>query len=156
MMRAMNLTKALTRIALWSQLAVWVLCAGAYVQSQTHSICVAPEPRPALVLPEAIPEKKDGTVRETCAPGLCSKGKLSLRIDHQSVRPWPQSECIKITDLDTAAPHRVVIYEDGKPQQSFKFRFSEFQSPELCLFLNDLYWTAQLWEKKDAPWCKCK
>jgi hypothetical protein len=63
---------------------------------------------------------------------------------------------MKVDDLDMAAKHRVVVYRAGKPQQSFGFRFSGFEENKACLFLNGLYWTAQLWEPKRAPWCKCK
>jgi hypothetical protein len=45
---------------------------------------------------------------------------------------------------------------DGKPQQSFRFRFSTFKSNRLCLFINDLYQTVQLWKLKESPWCKFK
>jgi hypothetical protein len=92
----------------------------------------------------------------TCAPGLCGSGKLSLKIDDQSISPWPKTNSMKISGLDAGAKHRVVIYRAGKPQQSFRFRFSEFKENKACLFLNDLYWTAHLWEPKQAPWCKCK
>lgn len=91
-----------------------------------------------------------------CAPGLCGSGKISLKIDDQPVLPWPKAKSMEINDLDAAAKHRVVIYRAGKPQQSFRFRFSDFKENKACLFLNDLYWTAQLWEPKQAPWCKCK
>jgi hypothetical protein len=96
----------------------------------------------------------DSVVR--CAPGMCSSGKVSFKIDDQLVSPWPKVESIKISGLDAATKHRVIIYRAGKPQQSFRFHFSEFKSNEACLFLNDLYWTAQLWDPKRAPWCKCQ
>jgi hypothetical protein len=64
---------------------------------------------------------------QRCAPGLCASGELSFKIDQR-----PRSA------------------------QSFTFRFSELTSLSLCLLLNDLYWTAQLWESKRAPWCKCQ
>ena len=51
---------------------------------------------------------------------------------------WPTKDGIHI-DLDVSATHRVVVFCNGKPQQSFKFRFAEFKSAKLCLFLNDLY-----------------
>jgi len=72
------------------------------------------------------------------------------------MQPWPKSESMKVDGLSTTARHRVVIYRAGKAQQSFTFRFSDFESSSPCLFLNDLYWTAQLWERKKAPWCKCR
>ena len=97
---------------------------------------------------------RTATPRST--PGFCAGGKLSLRIDRQPIQAWPQSESVRIGGLSTTARHRVFIYRDGKAQQSFTFRFAEFKSNTPCLFLNDPYWTAQLWEGKDAPWCKCR
>jgi len=101
------------------------------------------------------------------APGLfCESQKLSLRIDTHETVPWPVipelhenyqiGNGLKIDALGTATRHRVVVFCNGKPQQSFTFRFSDFESGQLCLFLNDLYKTAQLWEAKRCPWCKCK
>ncbi len=112
-------------------------------ESERGSVCVAPIPK--------------GPPRTAATPDLfCGSGKLSLRIDTLQAVPWPNKKSLKIEDLDLNFPHRVVISCDGKPQQSFKFRFSEFKTRELCLFINDLYQTAQLWEPKQAPWCKCK
>lgn len=65
-------------------------------------------------------------------------------------------ESMTISALDLAAPHRIVVSCESKAQQSFKFRFSDFKTRKLCLFINDLYKTAQLWNDKDCPWCKCK
>jgi len=105
------------------------------------SICVAP-----------APEKPD----PRSAPGLfCNPEKLSLRIDETTME-WPTKESAKIGTLNITARHRLVVLCDGKPQQSFGFRFSEFKSTELCVFLNDLYKTVQLWEVKRCPWCNCK
>ena len=106
------------------------------------SVCIAP-----------VPEKPD----PRSAPGLfCDSEKLSLRIDKTQAMAWPVKESIKIAGLGTTTRHRVAVFCDGKPQQSFTFRFSEFKTSELCLFLNDLYKTVQLWEAKGCPWCKCK
>ncbi len=110
-------------------------------QPDDASLCVAPS--------------SDDPV-ERCTPGLCAAGKISFKVDDEPVLPWPNAKSIKIGDLDAVARHRVVIYRAGKPQQSFRFRFSEFKENKACLFLNDLYWTAQLWDPKRAPWCKCK
>jgi hypothetical protein len=111
------------------------------VEPETGSVCVAP----ALAKPDP-----------RSAPGLfCSSEKLSLKIDAKTI-PWPVKESVKLDALDLSVRHRVVVLCDGKPQQSFGFRFSEFKATDLCLFLNDLYKTAQLWEAKRCPWCKCK
>ena len=90
------------------------------------------------------------------APGLyCDSDKVSLRIDGHAAAA-PVTKNVKIGQLDATSRHRVVILCDGKPQQSFTFRFSEFTSNDLCLYINDLYKTAQIREAKVRPWCKCK
>ena len=112
-----------------------------YAQSERPSMCIAPN---------------DARTPERCAPGLCASGPLSFKIDDRPAMQWPKNESVEIDDLDAATRHRIIVYRAGKPQQSFKFRFSEYGSNRVCLFLNDLYWTAQLWEAKRSPWCKCK
>ena len=118
-----------------------LICLSQPVRTDNAMLCVAPN--------------SDESVQR-CSPGLCASGKVSLKIDDTPVLPWPKVESMKISGLDATTRHRVTIYRVGKPQQSFKFRFSDFEANRACLFLNDLYWTAQLWEPKKAPWCKCK
>lgn len=123
-------------------LIVLLLSAQLSAGSESGIVCVAP-----------VPEKAS----PYSAPGFfCESKKLSLKIDEQQAVPWPINESIAIGSLDLAALHRVVIFCKSKPLQSFKFRFSEFKTRKLCLFINDFYKTAQLWEDKDCPWCKCK
>jgi hypothetical protein len=125
---------------------------GQAAETESGSVCIAP------VLEQPIPRS---------APGLfCESAKLSVRIDTQPAVSFPLiserhgayriGKSVKIDGLDTAARHHVVVYCDAKPQQSFAFRFSDFKSSQLCLFLNDLYKTVQLWEAQRCPWCKCK
>lgn len=110
-------------------------------ESGSGSICIAP-----------VPETVDGR----SAPGMaCGLDKLSLKIDSKTMA-WSIKESVKIGALDVNVRHRVVVFCDGKPQQSFGFRFSDFKTTDLCLFLNDLYRTVQLSELKRYPWCKCK
>jgi hypothetical protein len=112
-----------------------------FAESGPGSVCVAP----ALFDP-----------KNASTPGLyCKAEKFSLKVDGQ-VMTWPTKESIQLAVLDLNARHRVVVLCDHKPQQSFTFRFSEYKTEHLCLFLNDLYRTVQLSEAKRAPWCKCK
>lgn len=118
-------------------------CSISPAQSEGGSMCIAP-----------ISKEWPATAG---APDLaCSPSKLSVRIDTPKTFAWPTKKSVMIDGLDLSARHRVVVYCDGKPQQSFSFRFSEFKAKQLCLFLNDLYKTVQLWEPSQAPWCKCK
>lgn len=121
--------------------AACLICSSQSGEPDSGSLCVAPSSDEEVV---------------RCAPGLCGSGKISLKIDDQPILPWPKAESLKISDLDATARHCVVVYRAGKPQQSFRFRFSDFKENKACLFLNDLYWTAQLWDPKQAPGCKCK
>lgn len=125
---------------------------GQSAEPESASVCVAP-----------VFEKAN----EMSSPGLfCKSEKLSFKIDTQSSTSFPLisehhgrdriGNSVKIEGLDPAIRHRVVVYCHGKPQQSFTFRFSEFNTRRLCLFINDLYKTAQLWEAKRCPWCTCK
>jgi len=89
---------------------------------------------------------------------MCASNNFSFKVDNRKAFDWPTKDGVRIDGLDLRARHRVAIYCDGKLQQSFTFRFSDLKSTELCLFLNDLYKTAQLWDptKNRAPWCQCK
>lgn len=113
-----------------------------YAQSEQGSVCVAPPPT------------KDWA--DTSAFGYaCPSGQFSLRIDDRKVLSWSNKESVRTDPLPLTGRHRVVIYCNGKPHQSFTFSFSNFKTKDLCLFLDDTYKTAQLWELKQAPWCKC-
>jgi hypothetical protein len=93
----------------------------------------------------------------TSAPGLlCESGRLSLQVGAQPSIPWPQTDGVRIELPAAGRSYRVTVLCDGKPQQSFRFRFSEFKSKDLCLFINDFYQTIQRWEAGRSPWCKCK
>lgn len=124
-------------------LAAILLSSAFPAESETGSVCIAP-----------VPEKP--TPFSAPPLSVCDSSKLSVKIDAQEPIAWPIKESMKIDGLDVTTTHRVLVSCNGKPQQSFKFRFSEFQTGKLCLFINDLYKTVQLWESKDSPWCKCK
>jgi len=119
-----------------------VLCSALSADTPQGSLCIPPVPQKPILM---------------SAPGLnCVSEKLSFKIDSMPDRPWPMKESISTSDLDLGLRHGIVIMCDGKAQQSFRFRYSEYKTTKLCLFINDLYKTAQLWEDKDSPWCKCK
>ena len=119
-----------------------ILCPTVSSKPGSGSLCVAP------VAEKLIPMAAAGLI--------CASEKLSFSIDSKPKKTWPIKESIKFDGLDLSASHSVVIFCDDKAQQSFKFRYSDFKARKLCLFINDLYKTAQLWEDKQSPWCKCK
>jgi hypothetical protein len=111
-------------------------------ESEFGSLCIAP-----------VPEKPSPF---TGLLDICDSAKLSLKIDAQQPIAWPIKESMRIDVLDVTAAHRVVVACNGKPQQSFRFRFSNFKTTPVCLFISDLYKTVQLWEPKKASWCHCE
>ena len=114
-----------------------------FAQDTSGAVCVAPIPHE--------PPSTAGTPEL-----LCKSGNFSFKIDSQKPVAWPKDKSVNVSGLDMKGSHRIAVFCDGKPQQSFKFRLSEYKTGKACLFLNDLYSTAQLWEPKRAPWCKCK
>jgi hypothetical protein len=122
----------------------FLLCSTFSAESEQGSVCVAP-----------VPVEPPSTA--ATAEFFCHSGSFSLKIDKQQAFPWPRKESLKIEGLNITQRHRVTILCDGKPQQSFGFRFCDFKTKQLCLFINDLYQTAQLWEEsKRSPWCRCR
>jgi hypothetical protein len=89
-------------------------------QPKTGMLCVIPDP-----------------------PGCCSRvtidfdlKTLMFRIDNGKKTPWPQKMGFKIEGLSLAEKHLVVVYSAGKPLQSFRFRFADYNEAELCLLFD--------------------
>lgn len=119
-------------------------------QQGSGMLCVAPFPKPVC--------SASGDVCLSGAQGFsCASGNVSLKVDSRKAVPWPKKGSMSLTGLALDGSHRVVLLCDGKPQQSFKLRLSEFKNNKACLSVNDLYGWVQLWElDRHAPWCKCK
>jgi len=83
---------------------------------------------------------------------------LFVRIDQREAIPWPHEKPVSITELTLGEPHLVVLTSDGKRIQSFRFRFSEYPSAELCMSF-DGYQGVQLYDKgtnrRRARYCGC-
>ena len=118
----------------------------ARAQSPVGSVCVAPVPK--------------GWKSQAPPSGIsCEASKITLSIDGKAARKWPQSTSLLIEDLELTQRHQVVVSCNGKPQQSFRFGFpranSKSNSKKMCLFLNDLYNTVNLWRDETAL-CECQ
>ena len=58
--------------------------------------------------------------------------------------------------LDIQERHLLAVLGDqGKPIESFWFRFSDYKSADLCMSY-DGYQGIGLQEASRSPWCKCK
>ena len=111
----------------------------------TGTLCVAPLRDAAIAIFPEGPE-----------PFCRVKGKATLRIDERQPVTWPNDKSLKIDGLDISRAHRVVIVCGGKPVQSFRFSFSEHKEKQLCLFINDFYGWADVWEPGRVRRCRCK
>src|SRR6202035_2768883 len=110
-------------------------------RSPSASICVAPT---SLKRPPRF------------SPGQAYNPQtLSVKVDKRQALPWPHKESLKIDGLSEQGLHLFIVISDGKPLQSFRFRFSEFRSRNLC-FSFDGYQGIQVEEDDNHPWCKCK
>jgi len=93
-------------------------------------------------------------------PGCCDRVTISFdlktlmfRIDSGKKTPWPQKAGLKVEGLSLEDKHLVVLYSQGKPLQSFRFRFRDYNETELCL-LFDGYGGPDL--RHMGKWCGCK
>jgi hypothetical protein len=99
-------------------LILWLLCPVLVAKPEYGTVCVVwNSTKPPKVI---------------SAGGSYNPATLKLRIDKRPPVLWPHKEDLRIDDLDLTERHLVVI-SDGKPIQSFWFRFSEFNSAELCM-----------------------
>ena len=93
-------------------------------------------------------------------PGCCTRvtvlfdlKTLMFRIDNGKKTPWPQKMGFRIEGLSLGEKHLVVVYSAGKPIQSFRFRFTDYDATELCL-LFDGYGGPDL--RPMSKLCHCK
>jgi len=122
-------------------LLAFLACPVVYGQSSRGKICVAP------VSPEPPTLGREG--------GFYNPATFTMRIDKGKPIVGPHDEFIQIGDLELNKRHLVVFTSDGKPIQSIWFRFSDYESTDLCLSF-DSYLFVQLKDRKQAPWCRCK
>ena len=61
-----------------------------------------------------------------------------------------------VTGLPLHQSHMVRIRHQGKPIESFRFRFDKADRGRLCIFVNELYMTWNLWSAHQRPACNCK
>ena len=117
-----------------------------------------------IVLLSALPISAEPKTGMLCVipdpPGCCALATVSFdlktlmfRIDNGKKTPWPQKMGFKIEGLSLGEKHLVVVYSDGKPIQSFRFRFTDYKETELCL-LFDGYGGPDL--RHMSKLCHCK
>jgi hypothetical protein len=108
------------------------------------SLCIGP-------LPDRHPSPGLGS--------LCDSRNLSVQLDKREIVPWPRKASVKIEGIDLAESHLLVALCDGKPVQSTRFKFSEYNTDKLCLTFDELadgYEGLRLWNAKHPTRWKCK
>jgi hypothetical protein len=129
--------KTTTRVILILSLA----CSALSGQTERGTICVAPN--------------SSEPPRRISPGGDYNPATLTLSVDKGKPIPWPHKDSVKIDDLSLGERHLIVLTSDGKRIQSFRFRFSDYKSTDLCIDF-DGYQGVRLQERKFSPWCKCK
>jgi len=86
--------------------------------------------------------------------------EYSVQFGSGSIVQFPHSpkgagRGILITTMPVDETYLVRIRHQGKPIESFRFRFDTEDRGKLCLFLNALYLTWQLWTVDRLPSCRC-
>jgi hypothetical protein len=82
---------------------------------------------------------------------------LKVRVDTRPVMEWPQRKSLKIDGLDTTARHLLVVLDSsGKAIQSVHFKFSDYQSTELCMNYDGYQGIGLQGATRRTPWCKCR
>ena len=92
---------------------------------------------------------------EKSVPNVNAK-VFAIQIDDRPAVAASSEHGTKVTDLPLEPKHLVKVTGDGKPVTSFRFRFSEYDTQDLCLWRNDLYGTWSLTESKShSKICVC-
>jgi len=113
-------------------------------QEMTGSVCIAP-----------VPMTNDRTMTLGNPSGGNRFLNFAVQIDHHPRVPVDHEKSVLMSGLALDEPHLVRISRDGKPFASFRFRFGEYKSKELCLWFKALYETWSLWENTPSAGCKC-
>ena len=114
--------------------------------STTGTICIAPPAKPT-----------SGEKSLYNSTGGNEVQVYSFKIDNNAVIKASNEKAVKITGLSLGQKHFVRILGDGKQVASFRFKFEQYNSSELCLWFNALYETWSLWEAKaGGKKCQCK
>ncbi|HWS54000.1 MAG TPA: hypothetical protein VN228_07735 [Pyrinomonadaceae bacterium] len=114
----------------------------------TGTVCVAPATPP----PEGV------GVRSLATPAGEPRARAyKVQIDGRPAVETSGASGVKIGGLALGRRHLVKIYGDGKLLESFRFRFADYSSRELCLWFKSMYETWSLWEAKNGgAECRCR
>lgn len=87
--------------------------------------------------------------------GINSHG-LKVRVDKRPAEEWPQRKSLKVEGLDTSERHLLAVLDSsGKPIESVYFKFSDYQSTNLCMSYDGYQGIGLKEATRRTPWCKC-
>jgi hypothetical protein len=115
-------------------------------QKKTGSVCIAARiDDPFFKEPATLPN------------GEINSHGLKVRVDKMAAVDWPGRKGLKVSDLRTDEPHVLaVLSADGKPIQSVRFKFTQFNSTDLCMFYDGYQGIGLDDATRHTPWCKCR
>jgi len=133
------------RTCLIATLVVGSSSATVHAQEPTGRVCIAPAKPPT-----------PGPKSQGNPTGENRVRQYTIQIDSLSPVQVSSTSAQLIPSIPSNGVHWVRIKGDGKLVESFKFKFSDFPSTNLCLFFNPLYETWNLRDAKQArSLCKC-
>jgi hypothetical protein len=84
-----------------------------------------------------------------------------VKVDNRDPVQLSKSEVSWISNLSVDESHKLIVLENSVPKESFTFNFGQYEfkhftKKDLCLFVNNLYLTWQLYKvEQTGNWCPC-
>ena len=129
----------------------------AMIPASMHSSQPKPVPATGSVCVAAVepPNAREKSLANP-AGGNCVQ-HYSIRIDDLPLVQTAPDKGFRTAPLEYSKKHVVRIFGDGKQVGSFYFKFTDYNSSDLCLFFDSLYQTWHLREMKSTgKWCSCE
>jgi hypothetical protein len=118
----------------------------AAAQKETGSVCIA-----------ARIDDPFWKESATLPNGEINSHGLKVRVDKRPAQDWPQRKSLRIDGLDTSERHLLVVLDSsGKPIQSARFKFSDYDSAILCMSYDSYQGIGLQEASRHTPWCKCR
>jgi len=105
----------------------------------------APAEERASVCVAAVPSATTGAKSLSNATASTKPYEFTVKVDAEAPVTPSHSVSVLVANLPASSSHRVNISQGGSPTASFRFRFTDYKSNDLCLWFNPLYESWSLW-----------
>jgi hypothetical protein len=131
-----------------ASLAMLAVVSGAETAGKTGMVCIAPLPKDV---------READRLAFSGGPRRHFKYAFSVQIDQQAPVAVPTSRPISLTGIALGRTHRVLIRDDHRVVESFRFQFAARGGTPLCLSYGPGYQTWSLERPRPrATWCQCE